>query len=343
MAKKVVTFGEVMLRLKAPGHERFFQSPAFEATFGGGEANVAFSLANFGLDAVFVTALPDNDIARACVRELRGFGVDVSHIVYGGGRMGIYFLESGANQRPSSVVYDRDHSAISQLEPGTVDWPRVFDGAAWFHVTGITPALSASAAECALEAARTAKEMGLTVSCDLNYRAKLWKYGRAAQEVMPELVRYTDVVIANEEDCQKSLGIDTKADVTCGTLDRDVYRALTDEIKRRYPNVWAAAITLRESKCADHNEWSACLNGRSGFALSRTYSITDIVDRVGGGDSFAAGLIYGLLTYGDETKALEFAVGASCLKHAIPGDYNRVSVKEVQRLISGDGSGRIRR
>ncbi len=340
---RVVTFGEIMLRLKAPGHERFFQSPAFEATFGGGEANVAVSLANFGLDAAFVTALPDNDIAKACVRELRGFGVDVSHIAFGGGRLGIYYLEAGANQRPSSVVYDREFSSISQVQPGSIEWARVFEGASWFHVTGITPALSASAAETALEAAKAAKLLGLMVSCDLNYRAKLWKYGKTAQEVMTELVRYTDVVIANEEDCQKALGIEAKADVTCGSLDRDAYRVLTDEIKRRFPGVSAVAVTLRESRCADHNEWTACLNGRNGFAVSRTYSITDIVDRVGGGDAFAAGLIYGLMAYQDEVKALEFAVGASCLKHAIPGDFNRVSVKEVERLVTGDGTGRIQR
>ena len=343
MAVKVVTFGEIMLRLKAPGHERFFQSPAFEATFGGGEANVAVSLANFGLDAAFVTALPDNDIAHACVRELRAFGVDVSHIAFGNGRLGIYYLEAGANQRPSNVVYDREFSSISLVQPGSIDWARVFHGASWFHVTGITPALSASAAETALEAAKAAKALGLTVSCDLNYRAKLWKYGKTAQEVMTELVRYTDVVIANEEDCQKALGIEAKADVTCGYLDREAYRTLTDEIKRGFPNVSAVAVTLRESRCADHNEWTACLNGRDGFAVSRTYSITDIVDRVGGGDAFAAGLIYGLMTYQDEAQALEFAVGASCLKHAIPGDFNRVCVKEVERLVTGDGSGRIQR
>jgi 2-dehydro-3-deoxygluconokinase len=307
---RVVTFGEIMLRLKAPGHVRFFQSPAFEATFGGGEANVAVSLANFGLDAAFVTALPDNDIAKACVRELRGFGVDVSHISYGGGRLGIYYLEAGANQRPSNVVYDREFSSISLVQPGSIDWARVFRGASWFHVTGITPALSASAAETALEAAKAAKAMGLMVSCDLNYRAKLWKYGKTAQQVMTELVRYTDVVIANEEDCQKALGIEAKADVTCGSLDRQAYCALTDEIKRRFPNVSTVAVTLRESRCADHNEWTACLNGQSGFSVSRTYSITDIVDRVGGGDAFAAGLIYGLLAYQDESKALELTASA---------------------------------
>ena len=343
MAARVVTFGEIMLRLKPPGHERFFQSPAFEATFGGGEANVAVSLANFGLDAAFVTALPDNDIAKACMRELRGFGVDISHILYGGGRLGIYYLETGANQRPSNVVYDREGSSISMVKTGSVDWTQVFENASWFHVTGITPALSASAAEVTLEAAKTAKAMGVTISCDLNFRAKLWKYGKSAKEVMTELIRYTDIVIANEEDCQKALGIEAKADVASGSLDRETYRTLTYEMKRKFANISLSAVTLRESRSADHNEWSACLNGRDGFAVSKTYSITDIVDRVGGGDAFAAGLIYGLLTYQDEKKALEFAVGASCIKHAIPGDFNRVNVKEAEHLVAGEGTGRIQR
>lgn len=343
MAQRIVTFGEVMLWLKAPGRERFFQSPAFEATFGGGEANVAVSLANFGMDAAFVTALPDNDIAKACTMELRKFGVDVSHIVYGGGRLGIYYLEAGANQRPSNVVYDREGSSISLIKPGRIDWEQVFSVAQLFHITGITPALSAAAADASLEAVKAAKALGLKVSCDLNYRAKLWKYGRSAKDVMTELVRHTDVVIANEEDCQKSLGIAVKADVTSGALDTDTYRALTDRVLDEYPNVSVIAVTLRESRSADHNEWSACINGQDGFAVSRKYSITDIVDRVGGGDAFAAGLIYGLLELGDEKKALEFAVGASCLKHSIPGDFNRVSVKDVEKLITGDGSGRIQR
>ncbi len=343
MAVRVVTFGEIMLRLKSPGHERFLQSPVFEATFGGGEANVAVSLANFGLDATFVTALPDNDISKACVRELRGFGLDVSGIHYSGGRMGVYYLEAGANQRPSGVVYDREGSSLSLEAPGNFDWKQLFQGASWFHVTGITPALSELAAQSTLEAASTAKAMGLKVSCDLNYRAKLWRYGKSATEVMPQLVRHADIVIANEEDCQKALGIGTKADVASGALDREEYRVLTDEIKRRFPNVSAVAVTLRESRSADHNEWTACLNGTDGFLVSRSYSITNIVDRVGGGDAFAAGLIYGLSSNWEEKRTLEFAVAAGCLKHAIPGDFNRTGVREVESLLGGDETGRIQR
>lgn len=339
--KKVVTFGEIMLRLKSPGYERLFQSSLFEASFGGGEANVAVSLANFGMDTAFVTVLPDNDISRACLMDLRAFGVDVSRIVYGKGRMGIYYLESGANQRPSKVIYDREGSSIMQAVPGSIDWISIFSGAGWFHITGITPALSQSAADISLEAIKKAKDAGLTVSCDLNYRAKLWRYGKKASEVMSELIKYADVVIANEEDCQKSLGIEADSQVEKGVLQEDAYRKLTGKVLAEYPNIKLIAVTLRESKSADHNDWSACLNDRSQFLLGRKFSITDIVDRVGGGDAFAAGLIYGLSTYNDKQKALDFAIGASCLKHSIIGDFNRVSADEVEKLISGDGTGRI--
>lgn len=340
---KVVTFGEIMLRLKSPGQERFFQSPSLEATFGGGEANVAVSLANYGMDAAFVTALPDNDIAAACMRELRGLGVDVSNIVKREGRVGIYYLESGANQRPSKVVYDRAYSAIALAKPGEIDFKKAFSDASWFHITGITPAISQSAADLSLEAVKTAKEMGLTVSCDLNYRKNLWKYGKEAKEVMGELVRYVDVVIANEEDCQKSLGLENGAQVESGVLDTQKYENLAKEVMRRYPNVKTIAITLRESKSASHNDWSACIYDGKEFYLSKKYEIKNIVDRVGGGDSFGGGLIYGLNTYQTPGEALEFAVAASCLKHSILGDYNRVSVKEVESLMGGDGSGRVQR
>ena len=343
MRSKIVTFGEIMLRLKSPGNEKFFQSSAFEATFGGGEANVAVSLANFGMEAAFVTSLPAHDIGKACVMELRKFGVDTSGIIFGDGRLGIYYLEAGANQRPSNVVYDREVSSISMLKPGSIDWTKVFSNAGWFHITGITPALSETAAQVSVEAVKAAKEMGLTVSCDLNYRAKLWQYGKTAKQVMSELVAYTDIVIANEEDCQKSLGISADSHVEGGVLDADVYRVLTQKVLSEYPNIKMIAITLRESISANHNNWSACLNDRTDFLQSRKYSITDIVDRVGGGDAFAAGLIYGLHAYGDNKRALEFAVGASCLKHSIPGDFNRVGVQEVEKLITGDGSGRIQR
>ena len=340
---RYVTFGEVMLRLKTPGNERFFQSPAFEATFGGGEANVAVALANYGCDAAFVTALPSNDVGEAAIRELRGFGVDTSHIRRSGERVGIYFLETGANQRPSKVVYDRAHSSIATAKPGDFDWDRIFAGAGWLHITGITPALSQSAADLSFEAVRAAKEKGLTVSCDFNYRGKLWKYGKSAPEVMQELVKSVDVGIANEEDCQKSLGVTVDVNVESGDLDTTKYEALTSKMMDVYPNLSVMSITLRESKSADRNGWSACLRDKDGFRLSRHYDISDIVDRVGGGDSFASALIYGLETYDDRQDALEFAVAASCLKHSIQGDFNRVSVAEVKNLMGGDASGRVQR
>lgn len=332
-----------MLRLKSPGHERLFQSPSLEATFGGGESNVAVALANYGLDAKFVTALPDNDIAEACIRELRGFGVDVSGIRRSGSRMGAYFLECGANQRPSKVVYDREHSAIAESAPGDFDWEALFNGATWFHITGITPALTPSAADVSLDAVKAAKAAGVTVSCDFNYRGKLWKYGKSAPEVMQDLVEYVDVGIANEEDCQKSLGISVDVSVRTGELDMAKYEALSQKVLEIYPDMAIIAITLRESRSADTNGWSACIRDADGFKLSRRYEITDIIDRVGGGDSFASGLIAGLALHDDRQQALEFAVAASCLKHSIPGDFNRVSLREVRNLLSGDASGRVQR
>jgi len=343
MQHRIVTFGEIMLRLKPPGFERFFQSPLLEATFGGGEANVAVSLANFGMNVAYVTVLPTNDIANACIAELRKFNVDTNLIKRGSGRMGIYFLENGANQRPSKVVYDRASSSIAQAKPGDIDWTEVFKGATWFHITGITPAISASAAELSIESAQAAQSMGLTVSCDLNFRANLWKYGKRAPEVMTELVKYVDVGIANEEDCQKSLGIKVEVQVEKGHLEIDQYKALSQKVLTKFPSMKLLAITLRESKSADHNGWSACLNDGNNFYLSRKYDITDIVDRVGGGDAFAAGLIYGLLNYESKENALEFAVAASCLKHSIIGDFNRVSVDEAEKLMGGDASGRVQR
>lgn len=340
---KYVTFGEIMLRLKSPGHERFFQSPSLEATFGGGESNVAVALANYGLDAKFVTALPDNDIAEACIRELRGFGVDVSGIRRSGSRMGAYFLECGANQRPSKVVYDREHSAIAESAPGDFAWETIFNGATWFHITGITPALTQSAADVSLDAVKAAKAAGVTVSCDFNYRGRLWQYGKSAPEVMQDLVKYVDVGIANEEDCQKSLGISVDVNVRAGELDTAKYEALSQKVLEIYPDMAMIAITLRESRSADTNGWSACIRDADGFKLSRRYEITDIIDRVGGGDSFASGLIAGLALHDDRQQALEFAVAASCLKHSIPGDFNRVSLREVRNLLSGDVSGRVQR
>jgi 2-dehydro-3-deoxygluconokinase len=345
---KIVTLGEIMLRLKAPGVERFFQSPMFEATFGGGEGNVAISLANFGLDVAFVTALPKNPLADACVRHLRGYGVETSHIQRSGERLGLYFLEAGANQRPSNVVYDRSNSAIATAQASSFDWDAIFAGAGWFHITGITPAISKTAAELALTAVQAAKSRGVTVSCDYNFRKKLWQYGKTAPEVMGELVKYVDVGIANEEDCQKSLGVkleegDTEQAVKTGELDAGRYEALAKKMIETFPNLKIQAITLRQSFSADHNGWSACLYDGTNFFLSRRYDITDIVDRVGGGDSFAAGLIYGLHTGLAHEDALNFAVAASCLKHSILGDVNLVTVPEVERLMQGDASGRVQR
>ena len=339
-----VTFGEIMLRLKSPGHERLMQSPSLEATFGGGEANVAVSLANYGLDAGFVTVLPRNDLAEACIRELRGLGVDCGGIRRGGDRLGIYFLETGSMQRPSKVIYDRAGSSIAAAKPGDIDWTQAFQGAKWFHITGITPAISQSAADLSLEAVKKAREMGLTVSCDLNYRKNLWKYGKTAQEVMGQLVQYVDVIVANEEDFQMSLGITAgKHDVESGEIDTAAYEAIAREAMQRYPQLQVITITLRHSLSADRNRWQACLFDGQQFLLSRAYELADIVDRVGGGDSFAGGLIYGLNRLKDRAAALEFAVAASALKHSISGDYNRVSAQEVQALMKGSGSGRVQR
>jgi 2-dehydro-3-deoxygluconokinase len=340
---KFMTFGEIMLRLKAPGQECFFQSPMLEATFGGGEANVAVSLANYGQDAAFLSVLPDNAIGDECVKELRRFGVDTSRILRGEGRMGIYYLESGANQRPSKVVYDRAWSSIAQAKPGSIDWDKALAGVDWFHITGITPAISETAMELSLESVKEAKKRNITVSCDLNYRKNLWKYGKRAAEVMRELANYVDVAIANEEDVQKSLEITTDVVVESGELDREKYRDLGNKVLAAYPNMKMIAITLRESHSADWNGWAACLNDGKNFYVSRKYEIRDIVDRVGGGDSFAGGLLYGLNAYEDKQQALEFAVAASCLKHSILGDFNRVGVSDVEKLMGGDGTGRVQR
>lgn len=340
---KFLTFGEIMLRLRAPGHERFFQSNMMEATFGGGEANVAVSLANYGENVGFITVLPQNDIGSQCINVLRSFGVDTKNIVRGEGRMGIYFLENGANQLPSKVIYDRAYSAMALAKPGDIDWEKAFDGVDWFHITGITPAISENAMELAFESVIEAKKRGITVSCDLNYRKNLWKYGKKASEVMCELTKYVDVAIANEEDVQKSLDISVDVNVESGELDRDKYRMLSDKVLEIYPNMGMIAITLRESHSADWNGWAACLNDRENFYVSKKYEIRDIIDRVGGGDSFAGGLIHGLNTYADKQTALEFAVAASCLKHSIVGDFNRVGISDVEKLINGDGTGRVQR
>ena len=344
MSNTVVTFGEIMLRLAPPGFERFLQSPQLVATFGGGEANVAVALAGFGAPARYVTVLPPNHpVADAVVAQLRSFGVDTSQIVRGKGRMGVYYVEAGANQRPSKVVYDREYAAIALAKPGNINWDQALAEAGWFHVTGITPAISQGAADLAIEGARTAREKGLTVSCDLNYRKNLWKYGKTAPEVMRELMKSVDIGIANEEDCQMALGVQAEVDVHSGTLDVSQYDKLTRKVMAEFPNLKMMAITLRESKSASHNGWSACLHDGQDFLVSRHYEITHIVDRVGGGDCFAGGLIYGLLSLPTHQDTLEFAVAASCLKHSIPGDFARLSADEVKQLLKAGGSGRVQR
>ncbi len=342
-ANRVVTLGEIMLRLKAPGAERLFQSDRLEATFGGAESNVAVSLANFGLDAAFVTVLPTGALGDAAIAELRRFGVDTGLISRKAGRLGIYFLESGANQRAGTVVYDRAGSSIATASPDDIDWGEVFAGANWFHLSGVTPAISAAAAELSLEAVRQARAAKVTVSCDYNFRRNLWKYGRQASDVMREIVSHVQVGIGNEEDCQHSLGISAGVDVSARELDLEAYRSLATNVVEQFPNIEKQAITLRESRNADQNGWSACMWNGNNLLVSRHYEITDIVDRIGAGDAFAAGLIFGLLTRGGDASALEFAAAAGCLKHSVSGDFNRVSAAEVQKLLEGDGSGRVQR
>lgn len=347
MKKKVVTFGEIMLRLATPDYLRFNQSNQLTATFGGGEANVAVSLANYGIEAYFVSRLPQNDIARACVMDLRKYGVDTSSIVYGGERLGIYFLETGAVARASKVVYDRAHSSIADIKPGMINWKEVLKDAGWFHWTGITPALSQGAADACLEAIRTANEMGVTVSCDLNYRKNLWKYGKTASEVMPQLVEGCDVLLGNEEDAEKVFGIKPEgfdASQTKGEVDAAEFESVCRQLQARFPRAKKVIITLRGSINANHNTWSGVLYDGKELFTAPTYNITHIVDRVGGGDSFMGGLIYGLISYPEDSrKALHFAVAASCLKHTIYGDFNQVTVEEVENLMKGDGSGRVSR
>lgn len=342
---KVVTFGEIMLRLSTPGFQRFIQARSFDLCYGGGEANVAVSLAGFGMEVEYITRLPKNEIGDACLSSLWQFGVKTPHIVRGGDRLGIYFLESGASQRGSKVVYDRAGSSISTIQPGMVDWKAAFEGADWFHWTGITPAISEGSAKVCIEAAQIAKQMGLTVSCDLNYRAKLWKWGKTAGEVMQELVNLCDVAIGNEEDADKVFGIKAPdTDVTAGKVDAGKYRVVAEQLAARFPSLKTIAITLRGSHSASHNTWSAVLWQPGGYFTAPTFDIIPIVDRVGGGDAFAGGLIYGLRKKpGDADYALRFAVAASCLKHTIPGDFNIVSLDEVEKLMSGDSSGRVAR
>jgi 2-dehydro-3-deoxygluconokinase len=338
---KVVTFGEIMLRLAPEGHYRFIQTASYGATYGGGEANVAVSLANFGMDAVFVTKLPKHEIGQAAINVLRQFGVNTSHIVRGGNRVGIYFLEKGASQRPSKVIYDRAHSAIAEAEQKDFDWDRIFDGACWFHFTGISPALSDNAAAITEDACKAAKEAGLTVSCDLNYRKNLWPREKAGA-VMGGLMKYVDLCIANEEDASDVFGISAvNTDVSSGKIRHDAYEQVAKSLTERF-GFKQVAVTLRESISADDNNWAAMLYSGGKTYFSKKYAI-HIVDRVGGGDSFCAGLIYGMLQKMPPQESLEFAVAASCLKHSVEGDFNQVSIEEVKKLAGGDTSGRVQR
>ena len=343
--KKVVTFGEIMLRLNPPGFLRFGQARSFDVAFGGGEANVSVSLANFGLATDFVTRLPKNDLGDACLANLRSYGVGTTKVIRGGSRIGIYFLENGAVQRGSKVVYDREGSSIATIKKGMLDWETIFADADWFHWTGITPAVSESLCEVCLEGILKARQMGLTVSCDLNYRAKLWKWGKKAGEVMPEMVRHCDIAVGNEEDADKVFGIKAPdVDVVAGRVEAEKFGAVAEGLKKAFPNLKLIAITLRGSLSASHNTWSGILYDGTRLYKGPAFNITDIVDRVGGGDAFVGGLIYGLRTYGDNLqKALDFAVAASCLKHSIVGDFNMVTVEEAEKIMSGEVSGRVSR
>ena len=344
--KKVITFGEIMLRLAPPGFLRFSQTQSFEAIYGGGESNVAVSLANYGIPVDFVTRLPNNDLGKCALMELRKRGVNVDHIVWGGDRLGIYFLETGAVARGSKVVYDRAHSAMSQIEKGMVDWESIFKDAGWFHWTGITPAISQGAADACLEACEVASSMGITISTDLNYRKKLWNYGVEPEKIMTPLVEHCDIILGNEEDAEKHFGIHpTGVDVTQGhSVSTKAFESVCQQMMDKFKKAKKVITTLRGSISASHNTWAGVLYDGKTLFESNTYQITHIVDRVGGGDSFMGGLIYGLLTYdGDDQKALDFAVAASCLKHTIKGDANQVTVDEVEKLMGGDASGRVSR
>ena len=343
---KVVTFGEIMVRLGAPDYLKLIQAGKFDVSYAGAEANVAVSLANYGLETDYITCLPDNPIAERCIMDLRGHKVGVDHILRTGKRMGILYLETGSNARPSKVYYDREDSSIATVTPGSIDWKEILKDVTWFHWTGITPALSANAAAECLKAIKTANELGVTVSCDINYRGNLWKYGKTAAEVMPEMVAGADIILGNEEDCEKVFGIKPKdfdAATTNGEIDQSSFLSVCQQMMERFPRCKKMVVTLRGAINANHNTWGGVLYNGKDLLTSRRYDITDIVDRVGGGDSFMGGLIYGLLHYEDDRKALEFATAASCLKHTLKGDYNWVSVQEVENLMNGDSSGRVKR
>lgn len=343
---KIVTFGEIMVRLGAPNYLKLIQSNTFDVSYAGAEANVAVSLAHFGMQADYITCLPNNPIAERCIMDLRGHRVGVDRIQRSGKRMGILYLETGSNARPSKVFYDREDSSIATVEQGSIDWKEILKDADWFHWTGITPALSENAAAECLNAINTANELGVTVSCDINYRGNLWRYGKTAAEVMPEMVAGSDIILGNEEDCEKVFGIKPHgfdAANTGGKVDQGCFISVCQQMMQKFPRCKKMAVTLRGAINANHNTWGGVLYDGTQLIESRRYDITDIVDRVGGGDSFMGGLIFGLLHYNNDKQALEFATAASCLKHTLKGDYNWVSVQEVEKLMGGDASGRVKR
>jgi len=344
MKKNIITFGEIMLRLATKDFQKFSQTTQFNATFGGGEANVAVSLSNLGIPTEFVSGIPGNDIGDSCIKELRKHGVGTKYIYRCGERLGIYYLETGAASRPSKIIYDRSYSSFSQLKKGMIDWDEVFKEAKWFHWTGITPAISKNSADLCLEAIETARRKNIIVSCDLNYRSKLWNYGKKANEIMPELVAGCDIILGNEEDAERTLGIVPKGvNVKSGNIDKKAYLSVSEQIMKQYPEAKKVITTLRGSISASHNTWSGVLYDGKRFLTTQEYNITNIVDRIGGGDAFMAGLIYGLITYQDDQKTLDFATAASCLKHSIQGDFNLATVEEVEKLMEGDKSGRVSR
>lgn len=343
---KVVTFGEIMVRLGAPDYLKLIQTDRYDVSYAGAEANVAVSLANYGIQTDYVTCLPDNPIAERCIMDLRGHKVGVDHIQRSGKRMGILYLETGSNARPSKVYYDREYSSVATVQQGSINWKDILKDADWFHWTGITPALSENAAAECLKAIQTANKLGVTVSCDINYRGNLWRNGKTASDVMSEMVAFSDIILGNEEDCEKVFGIKPKdfdAEKTNGSVDRSAFRSVCEQMMQRFPHCKKMAVTLRGAVSANHNTWGGVLFDGKTFFESKHYDITDIVDRVGGGDSFMGGLIFGLLHYEDDKQALEFATAASCLKHTLKGDYNWVTVSEVESLMNGNSSGRVKR
>ena len=344
--EKIVTFGEIMLRLGAPGNLKLIQANNFDVSYAGAEANVAVSLANYGLRTEFVTCLPDNPIAERCIMDLRGHKVGVDNIYRSGSRMGILYLETGSNARPSKVYYDRKYSSLATIELDKINWKEIFKDARWFHWTGITPALSENAAKECLKAIKTANELGVIVSCDINYRGNLWNYGKMASEVMPELVSGCDLIMGNEEDCEKVFGIkaDTfDANSSNGDIRQEAFKSVCKQMMNKFPKCKKMAVTLRGAINANHNTWGGVIYDGKQLFHSRRYDITDIVDRVGSGDSFMGGLIFGLLHYDDDQLALDFATAASCLKHTLKGDYNWVTISEVESLMNGDMNGRVKR